>query len=100
MLVRGMRQRITDSDIRRCSSGNGRLTLKHDDTVGQVGGHDEIVLDDERSLLGVQDEPAMRESRCDAGEAYWRTYRLMTLLAMIRCSESKNLVVVQDVNNA
>ena len=34
-----------------------RLTVKHNDAVGKVGGHDEIVLDDEGRLLGVHDEP-------------------------------------------
>jgi hypothetical protein len=32
------------------------LTLEDNDPVGEVGCHDEIVLDDERSLLRVQDE--------------------------------------------
>lgn len=32
------------------------LAVEDNDTVGKVGGHDEIVLDDEGSLLGVHDE--------------------------------------------
>lgn len=32
------------------------LTIEDDDTVGEVSGHDEIVLDDKSSLLGVHDE--------------------------------------------
>ncbi len=35
---------------------NGWLAVKDDDTVGEIGGHDEIVLDDERCLLAVHDE--------------------------------------------
>ena len=41
----------------RCGFGrDGGLTLKDDDAVGEVGGHDEVVLDDERRLLRVQDK--------------------------------------------
>lgn len=40
----------------RGSSGNGGLAFKHDDAVCKVSRHDEIVLDDERRLLCVQDE--------------------------------------------
>ena len=41
----------------RVSGGrDGGLALEHDDAVREVGRHDEVVLDDERSLLGVQDE--------------------------------------------
>ena len=36
---------------------NTRLTVEDNDTVCKVGGHDEIVLDDESGLLGVHDEP-------------------------------------------
>ena len=32
------------------------LALVHDDTVSQVGGHDEVVLHHEGRLLGVHDE--------------------------------------------
>lgn len=35
---------------------DGWLTVKDNDTVGKVGGHDEIVLDDEGGLLRVHDE--------------------------------------------
>ena len=35
---------------------DGRLSLEDDDPVCQVGGHDEVVLHDEASLLSVQDE--------------------------------------------
>lgn len=31
------------------------LTVKYDDTIGKISSHDEIVLDDEGSLLGVHD---------------------------------------------
>ena len=43
-------------DLRRSSGLNGGLTLEHDDTVGEVGGHDEVVLDDEGRLFRVEDE--------------------------------------------
>lgn len=33
------------------------LAVEDDDTVGQIGSHDEIVLHDEGRLLGVHDEP-------------------------------------------
>lgn len=33
-----------------------RLSVEDNDTVGQISGHDEIVLDDEGGLLGVHDE--------------------------------------------
>ena len=42
--------------LRRRFGRDGGLTLEHDDAVREVGGHDEVVLDDERGLLGVQDE--------------------------------------------
>ena len=32
------------------------LAVEDDDSVGEIGGHDEIVLDDEGGLLGVHDE--------------------------------------------
>lgn len=35
---------------------NTRLAVKDNDTIGKIGGHDEIVLNDEGSLLGVHDE--------------------------------------------
>jgi hypothetical protein len=35
---------------------NTRLSIKDNDSVSEIGGHDEIVLDDESSLLGVHDE--------------------------------------------
>jgi hypothetical protein len=34
-----------------------RLAVEDDDAVSEIGGHDEIVLDDEGRLLGVHDEP-------------------------------------------
>lgn len=35
---------------------DGGLAVEDDDAVGEVGGHDEIVLDDEGGFLGVHDE--------------------------------------------
>lgn len=40
------------------------LAVEDDDAVGEVGGHDEIVLDDEGGLLGVHDE-ALDDARGD-----------------------------------
>jgi len=41
---------------RLCARVNGWLTVEDDNAVGKISGHDEIVLDDEGSLLGVHDE--------------------------------------------
>ena len=41
-----------------------RLTVEDDDAVGEVGRHDEIVLDDEGGLLAVHDE-ALDHARSD-----------------------------------
>lgn len=38
------------------TSIDGGLAIEHDDTVSKIGGHDEVVLDDEGSLLGVHNE--------------------------------------------
>ncbi len=43
---------------------NRGLAVEDDDPVCEVGGHDEIVLDDESRLLGVHDE-ALDDSRGD-----------------------------------
>jgi hypothetical protein len=41
----------------RCSRcRNGWLALEHDDSVSEVCRHDEIVLNDERRLLGMENE--------------------------------------------
>jgi len=40
------------------------LTVEDDDSVGQVCGHNKIVLDDKGSLLGVHDE-ALDDTRGD-----------------------------------
>ena len=79
----------------RCScSSHGRLTLEYNDAISQVCRHDEVVFDDECCLLSVEDIPARHigmsyKSTCTFCCAF--TYLLMTLLAMIRCSESKKL---------
>ena len=36
---------------------DGGPTVKNHDAVGEVGGHDKVVLDNKRRLLGMQDEP-------------------------------------------
>src|SRR4051812_7977469 len=41
---------------RLSASINGGLTVEDNDTISQVGGHDEIVLNDEGGLLGVHNE--------------------------------------------
>ena len=44
--------------LRRVRGGRDRRqAVVDDDAVGEVGRHDEIVLDNERRLLGVQHEP-------------------------------------------
>ena len=35
---------------------NTRFTIKHNDAIGEVGSHDEIVFDNEGGLLGVHNE--------------------------------------------
>ena len=41
----------------RCSSGSDSgFTLEDNDTIGEIGGHDEIVLDDEGGLLRVENK--------------------------------------------
>ena len=47
----------SDQGLGGLSAGvDGGLTVEDNDTVSKVGGHDEIVLDDESGLLGVHDE--------------------------------------------
>lgn len=47
-----------ESCVLRIGDGrDGGDTLKDDHTVSHVGGHDEIVLNNEGGLLGVEDEP-------------------------------------------
>ena len=50
-------RRTGRNDVRRRRRRYGRFTLENDDAVCKVCGHDEIVLDDEGGLLGVEDEP-------------------------------------------
>lgn len=42
--------------LRRCRCRDGRLALKDDNAVCKVSRHDEVVFNDERGLLGVEDE--------------------------------------------
>lgn len=49
-------KRNRSRDVRRSGGSNGGFTLENNNTVGQVGCHDEIVLNDKRRLLGVEDE--------------------------------------------
>jgi len=41
-----------------------RLAIKDDNAIGEVRGHDKIVLDDESSLLGVHDE-SLDDATCN-----------------------------------
>jgi len=43
-------------DVRCGCSRDGGLTLEYNNTIGKVGGHNEIVLNDERRLFRVKDE--------------------------------------------
>ena len=45
-----------NGDVRSGRGGDRGLALKDNDTVGKVGCHDEIVLDNESGLLRMQDE--------------------------------------------
>lgn len=49
----------------RCGRGHGWLTLEHDDAVREVRRHDEVVLNHERGLLRMQDEPLDNFTRND-----------------------------------
>ena len=88
--------RTTAPHSRGSGGSHSGLTLEHDDTVSQVRSHDEVVFDNERCLLRVKDVPVRQRDRhmshpriCD----FYRTlaYLLITLLAIMRCSESKKL---------
>lgn len=46
------------------SSIHGRLPIEYDDSICEIRGHDEVVLDDEGSLLSVHDE-TLDYSSCD-----------------------------------
>jgi len=41
-----------------CDCFNRWLSLKHNNTVSKIRGHDEIVLNNESSLLSMQNKPA------------------------------------------
>lgn len=56
--IKGLQELVAASKERLGLVGVGvdtGLTVKDNDTVGEIGGHDEIVLDNESSLLGVHD---------------------------------------------
>jgi hypothetical protein len=50
-------------DSRSSERFNGRSTRVHDDSVSEVGSHDDIVLDDESGLLRVKDVSVNDEIR-------------------------------------
>ena len=43
--------------LRCCRSRDGGCPFEHHDAIGEVGRHDEVVLDDKRGSLSMQDEP-------------------------------------------
>ena len=43
--------------LRCCRSLDSGCPFEHHDTIGEVGRHDEVVLDDKRGSLSMQDEP-------------------------------------------
>jgi len=78
----------------RCGCSSYRwLTFKHDNSVGKVCRHDKIMFDYEGSFLCVKDETGKMfvYTVIRINKIIGPTYRLMTLLAMIRCSESREL---------
>ena len=80
-------------DLRSGSRCDGGLAFEHDNAVSEVRGHDEVVLNYESCLFSVQYKSTA--SLVMTGKSRTDAYRLMTLLAMIRCSESKKLVTCQ-----
>ena len=46
--------------IRVCNRFNRWLALEHNDAVSEIRRHDEVVLDNERSLLSMQNKPIQR----------------------------------------
>ena len=48
---------MSDVVSRECFGLDARLSLEHDDSVCQVGGHDEVMLHYEGRLLRVQNVP-------------------------------------------
>ena len=73
-------------------SHEGWCAIKDDDTVCEVGGHDEIVFHYKGCLLGMQNESVcVRVCQCVHGCEGLQsvTNLLMTLAAAIRCSESR-----------
>ena len=86
--------RTTAPHSRGSGSRHSRLPLEHNDTVSQVCGHDEVMLDDERCLLSVEDVSVQHKDMRPPGVCGFSrgfAYLLMILLAIMRCSESKKL---------
>jgi hypothetical protein len=76
-------------DVRCSGRRNGWLTFEHDNAVSKVRGHDEVVLNDEGHLFSMQHKSTGKSVM--AVRSKLMPHRLMTLLAMIRCSESRKL---------
>lgn len=76
--------------LRCCRCCDGGLALKDDNAVSEVSCHDEVMFNDERGLLGVEDESA-GGSENRSGLRNLIAHRLITLLAIMRCSESRKL---------
>jgi hypothetical protein len=86
--------RTTAPHLRGSGSGHSGLPLEYNDTVSQVRGHDEVVLDDERCLLSVEDVSVRHKDMSPPGVCEFCrgfAYLLIILLAIMRCSESKKL---------
>lgn len=69
---------------------NRRLAVKDNDTVGEIGGHDEIVLDNEGGLLGVHDETLDNSGSHDTLFRVKVSARLVDHVDIGRHSESKD----------
>jgi hypothetical protein len=88
---------VTAGEKGKHSRGSGGshswLPLKYNDAVSQVGGHDEVVFNYERCFLSVEDISVRYGCVSLKYRSLFRAiiYLFMTLLAMIRCSESRKL---------
>lgn len=75
------------------------VAIKDDNTISEISGHNKIVLHNKRGLFSMKNVSTIKESinstilahisSIDAGTNKEYYYRLMTLAAMRRCSESK-----------
>lgn len=75
---------------RGCSGSHSWLPAEHNNAVREVSCHNKIVLDNKCGAFCMQNISKSSLSRSPPIAPKSATYRLITLLAMIRCSESKN----------